>query len=257
MGPSEILDPVAAYEQIAPFFPRLAERRRRYLESIDAQVVARIPAGSQSLLDIGAGDGKRTLRIAAKTGVRQIVLLEPSFAMSRSVAGVEVWRIRAEELAAQAVTVTSRRFDVITCLWNVLGHVRPAAARAEVVQQLARMLSPSGLLFLDVNHRYNLRAYGAAATLARFFYDRIHPGEQNGDVTVTWEYKEAQYRTYGHFFRHAEVLPLMQNAGLALQARIVVDYASGQTRRWGWEGNLLYVFRRRSASASDKASATS
>jgi 2-polyprenyl-3-methyl-5-hydroxy-6-metoxy-1,4-benzoquinol methylase len=250
---TEILDPVAAYEQIAPFFSRLAERRRRYLESVDAHVVARVPRGSQSLLDVGAGDGKRTMRIAAKSGIRQVVLLEPSFAMSRSVAGTaEVWRIRAEALPEQADAVASRRFDVITCLWNVLGHIRPAAMRAGVMQQLARTLSPEGLLFLDVNYRYNLRAYGALPTAARFLYDMVRPGEQNGDVTVTWEWKEVRYHTYGHFFTHSEVMTLAHNASLALVQRVVIDYGSGQTRRFGWEGSLLYVFRR--SSSNDIAS---
>jgi 2-polyprenyl-3-methyl-5-hydroxy-6-metoxy-1,4-benzoquinol methylase len=254
---AEILDPVAAYEQIAPFFPQLAERRRRYLESIDAQIVARVPAGSRSLLDVGAGDGKRSLRLAVKSGVPQVVLLEPSFAMSRSATGAEVWRIRAEELAAQAEEVTSRQFDVITCLWNVLGHIRPTATRLEVLQQLARKLTPTGLLFMDVQHRYNLRAYGAVPTMARFFYDRLHPGEENGDVTVTWTWKDAVFRTYGHFFTHAEVMALARQAGLSLQERIIVDYGSGQSRRLAWEGNPLYVFGRNSPSNSASASHTS
>jgi hypothetical protein len=55
----ELLDPVAAYDLVAPVYARLAEQRKAYLDAVDRLIVARIPAGTRSMLDAGSGDGSR------------------------------------------------------------------------------------------------------------------------------------------------------------------------------------------------------
>ena len=90
--------------------------------------------------------------------------------------------MRAEELH-----LVEAEFDVITCLWNVLGHIFPAASRAEVLRQFARLVSPQGRIFVDVHHRYNARHYGAIPTALRFLHDRLRWSETNGDVVVAWD----------------------------------------------------------------------
>jgi SAM-dependent methyltransferase len=234
------LDPVAAYDRVALVYARLAEERRAYLEAVERLIAAEIPFGSRTLLDVGAGDGARARRIAAATGLRDLVLLEPSPAM-RSYCPTEatLWSMRAEDLHRQTGS-----FDVITCLWNVLGHIFPAAARSEALRQFGRLASPEGRIFVDVNHRYNARHYGAVATALRVLRDWVAPGEGNGDVTVTWEVGGERCATAGHVFTEHEFERLAQIAGLRIDKRIVVDYASGVTRRRSWEGNLLYVLRR-------------
>src|SRR5207248_928096 len=126
-------DPVAAYDSLAAHYAGISRRRAPYLERVEREVIWRIPARSRSILDIGAGDGTRALRIAAGAGIRRIVLLEPSTEMcsianSQLESGgcahltepIEVWPVRAESLTSDSV---GERFDVITCLWNVLGHI--------------------------------------------------------------------------------------------------------------------------------------
>jgi 2-polyprenyl-3-methyl-5-hydroxy-6-metoxy-1,4-benzoquinol methylase len=255
---SGLLDPVTAYDILAPHYATISAQREQYLRSIEQIIAERIPAGSQSLLDVGAGDGARGLRIAAKAGIDTVVLLEPSRAMRRETSdGVEIWAMRAEDLNQADRTITGRKFDVIICLWNVLGHV-PAFARGRVVQQLAQLLTPQGRMFLDVNHRYNARAYGAGLTLGRFLYDRLWPSERNGDVTVEWNLSGATCKTYGHVFTSAETEKLLQRAGLPIEEQITVDYATGRIRRFRFEGNLLYALRLcNSANESAKASQTS
>ena len=100
---------------------------------MDALVVSEIPAGSQSLLDVGAGDGARARRIARAAGLNEVTLLEPSAEMRRHwPADAKGWTMRAEELKSVA-----GEFDVIICLWNVLGHIFPAANRIEALRQFA------------------------------------------------------------------------------------------------------------------------
>lgn len=225
-----MLDPVDAYDRIAPSFAQLSEKRRAYLEAVERLIVSAIPRGSKSLLDIGAGDGTRALRIAGGAGIREVVLLEPSAAMRGSwPATVKAWPVRAEELHAR-----SGQFDAITCLWNVLGHIFPAGARSEVLKQCARLLAPGGRIFVDVSHRYNARHYGVWPTMWRF----LRGG--SGDVAVKWP---DGVTTAGHVFTASEFAALCRAAGVSIERRFVVDYANGAVRRWSFQGHLLYVLK--------------
>jgi 2-polyprenyl-3-methyl-5-hydroxy-6-metoxy-1,4-benzoquinol methylase len=226
-----MLDPVAAYDRIAPSFARLSEERRAYLDAVERLVVSAIPTGSRSLLDIGAGDGVRALRIAQAAGLKEIVLLDPSAEMRKSwPAGVTAWALRAEDLHAQ-----QGRCDAITCLWNVLGHIFPASARCEMLRQCARLLAPGGRIFIDVSNRYNARHYGWLPTAWRFLRGASR------DVVVTW--KPEGVSTVGHVFTGREFAGLCRAAGVTIEQRFVVDYATGAVRHWSFEGHLLYVLR--------------
>jgi SAM-dependent methyltransferase len=229
-----MLDPVAAYDRIAPVFARIAEERRSYLDGIDRLVIADIPAGRRSMLDVGAGDGVRARRIAQARNIGELVLVEPSVAMQSPVA--EFRSMRAEELCQ-----ITAEFDVITCLWNVLGHIFPAAGRLEVLRQFARLLSPKGRIFIDLQHRYNARHYGAIPTALRFLRDRLQWSETNGDVEVAWDVDGVRCTTQGHVFTDREFRRLAEGAGLKIEKRFVVDYATGKCRRWSIGGHLLYV----------------
>jgi 2-polyprenyl-3-methyl-5-hydroxy-6-metoxy-1,4-benzoquinol methylase len=246
-------DPVAAYTHLAPHYAEVSSRRRAYLLSIENTVVSRISAGSSSLLDIGAGDGSRALRIARECGIRNIVLVEPSLEMALPADGIaKVLNVRAEEMSD-----ISNKFDVITCLWNVLGHVRGVESRARTMKTMGRLLTPEGICFVDVNHRYNLRSYGLFPTVARFIRDSISYKNEDADVTATWTVGGKTISTYGHVFADHEIRHMAHEAGLEIEERIVVDYDSGKIRHFAFTGNLLYVLRRRSSIDSASAPHTS
>lgn len=236
----EVLDPVEAYNRLAPAWPEVSNQRALYLDAVVRLIVAGIPRGSTSLLDIGGGDGIRTNQIAASAGLSKIVLLEPAAAMRGSYTGpAEIWTARAEELAHY-----DGSFDVITCLWNVLGHILAPAARRDLLWQLDRLLAPQGRIFVDVNHRYNARHYGTIATAARFLRDLAAPDSRNGDVRVSWKFDARPIVTAGHVFTHREFAALARDSGLSIRQRFVVDYNTGELRRRSFEGNLLYVLQR-------------
>jgi len=234
------MEPVAAYNLVAAEFERLSAARQKYLEQVEAVISARIPRESRSILDAGAGDGRRGARIARNCGIERLVHMEPSAAMrERCVSGSEIWPIRAEQLDN-----VRDEFDVIVCLWNVLGHVAPASARQNVFRQFARLLTPGGSLFIDVNHRYNAFQYGFWITAGRFLHDLIRPHETNGDVVARWNLEKTECSTYGHVFTDGEVRHMADAAGLRVTRRFVINYASGQIHQCRFFGNLLYQFRR-------------
>jgi SAM-dependent methyltransferase len=236
---NSLLDPVAAYDRLAPTYARLAKQRGAYLDAVDGLVVAAVPPGSRSMLDVGAGDGARAARIAKAAGLPDLTLLEPSERMrSYCPAHATLWAMRAEDLRSRQGS-----FDMVTCLWNVLGHILPSAGRLEALRQFGRLVSPQGRIFLDVNHRYNARHYGILATAMRFLRDRWSPEGSHGDVRVVWDVDGQPCATTGHVFTHAEFAALAKAAGLGIEKLLVIDYASGELRRRSFEGHLLYVLR--------------
>ena len=247
-------DPVAAYDKIASIYRDLSEQRRAYLDRVERIILSELPSQSRSLLDVGSGDGSRSRRIAQGGGIQRLALLEPSSAMQGPAPDdAEIWTMRAEELHT-----VQAEFDVILCLWNVLGHIFPFEARREVLGQFARLASPQGRIFVDVNHRYNARNYGLPVTALRFLRDRVSWRPENGDVTVRWDIPESSRKanpgdkqcvTKGHVFTDKEFRALAKAAGLSSEKRFVIDYATGEFRRWSWHGNLLYVLRPASARA--------
>lgn len=245
-----MLDPVAAYDRIAPEFARIAEKRRSYLDGVDRLMISRIPARRRSMLDVGAGDGTRARRIAQARDIAELVLVEPSVAMQGGNGSAAGFRT----LCAEELSLIEGEFDVITCLWNVLGHIFPSASRAMVLRQFARLVSPGGWIFVDVHHRYNLRHYGAVPTALRFLQDRLNWSETNGDVEVTWDTGPVRCTTRGHVFTHREFRSLADAAGLKIEKRFVVDYATGARRRWSFAGHLLYVLRRTALPSAQQTS---
>ncbi len=232
-GGTPVLDAVAAYDLVAPGYGELSARRRAYLDAVDAEILQRVPGGAISLMDVGAGDGRRALRIAQRAGISRVVLVEPSEGMRGLIpAGSEVWDARAEALPDEG-----RQFDVVLCLWNVLGHVPGRELRMAALENLGRACSPSGLMFLDVINRYNVAECGVGVVARRLF------SAHDGDVPVKWEMDTSDVETRGHVFGAKEMEGLFREAGLVKAERIVLSYETGQRKSWALAGNLLYVLR--------------
>lgn len=244
---------MSAYEALAPHYRAYSQRKSDYLRAVDEIVKSRLAAGARSLLDVGAGDGVRAQAIARACGVARLVLAEPSQAMAaccRRLAGVEVWQVSAQELPESAP-----KFDAVTCLWNVLGHVETHAKRLAALRRMRALLADGGLIFLDVNNRYNARAYGLLKTAARALFDLVNPSEANGDVSFDWEVGGRRIRARGHVFTPREVASLAARAGLCVRERHVLDYGTGARRRFAFRGQLLYVLERVERAGSDDSGA--
>ncbi len=230
---------VAAYDALAPHYQEVARARAAYLDAVDRIVLREIADGAATMLDVGSGDGERAARIAASRGIPVLVLSDPSERMAaecRRRSAAQVWNTAAEDLP-----VGSRRFDAVTCLWNVLGHVPDRASRLVALTKMRSLLAPRGVLVMDVQHRYNARAYGWLRTLGRFIHDLVRPSETNGDVSFTWRAGGSTIAATGHVFTDAEVRALAHEAGLRILRRHVVDYDTGASCRWACSGHLVYV----------------
>jgi SAM-dependent methyltransferase len=232
-----VLDAIAAYDFVAPGYRELSDRRRAYLDAVDAEILRRVPEGAASLIDVGAGDGRRALQIAGRAGISQVVLVEPSEGMRQLIpAGVEVWDERME-----ALPDTGRKFDVVLCLWNVLGHVPSWELRVAALRNLGRVCSAGGLVFLDVINRYNVAECGVGVVLRRFLADLV--SSAYNDVPVRWRTRGGVIETKGHAFTGREMEGLLREARLNVAERIVLNYRTGRREVFPTAGNALYVLR--------------
>jgi ubiquinone/menaquinone biosynthesis C-methylase UbiE len=241
-------DAVKLYDAFAPYYREYSLSKSAYLTAVEKYVVEHLPENASTLLDVGAGDGIRGMIIAGERKIGHVVLAEPSSEMAdrcRKLPATEVWQLPAEELPT-----TDARFDVIICLWNVLGHIGTRYKRIEALKRMRRMLDDEGRLFLDVNNRHNASAYGSIRVLGRRFIDAIRPDERRGDATFHWKVGEKTMTSMGHLFTPKEVEGLFRASGLRVKNRVSVNYATGAISASISEGQLLYALTR---SASDAA----
>jgi SAM-dependent methyltransferase len=234
------------FDELAPAYREIADARWAYLDAVDALVVRHVQG--RSLLDVGAGDGRRALSIATRAGFRRVVLCEPSEGMRRLCAALEPppglhWEVR--DLCAEDLGRLDERFDAVTCLWNVLGHVPTPAARVAALRAMAARLEKGGRLCLDVNNRYNARAYGLLRTLRNRVRDRRHPDGADGERPLSIVVGGRTVRGRGWLFAPREMDALFAEAGLRVVERAFVDYRTGEAARSARGGQLFYVLEPR------------
>lgn len=231
------------YDELAPHYSELSKARRVYLEAVENMIVERAKSSKRSsLLDVGAGDGRRSLRIVDRLRIHQATLVEPSREMFKLIPKDE--RLSAFNLTLESVDFGDSQFDVVTSLWNVLGHV-PEPSRVDFLRRLGALCSSSGVIFLDVNNRHNRKAYGSLRVLFRRVLDYILPNTARGDAKVTWDFDGRQVQGTGHLFTPQEMRNLIEAAGLQIVAVSTVDYCSGVSSSTLFEGQLFYELKPR------------
>ncbi len=227
------------YDQLAPYYRTITSQKATYINSVDQIILDQIKLNMNTMLDVGSGDGIRAKNLADQAGIKRLVLSEPSKKMvelCRVNYSGEIWNTTAEELPS-----TGEKFDVLTCLWNVLGHIPNTSSRIASLIKMRCFMHPGSLLFLDVNNRYNASAYGKLEIYKRMVYDILHPNNTRGDSEYEVSIDGNTIKGMGHLFTPQEMLLLIKNSGLKLKQRIMVDYKDGSIHASIIEGQLLYI----------------
>lgn len=236
---NELLSSQVFYDALASFYEGYRIRRRMYLEAVDKIIVGRCGNPVRSMLDVGCGDGRRTAHLASRLGVQSLVLLDQSEEMlklARAAApGAVFWKTDICEPGL--IKSPGPDFELVTCLWNVLGHM-PGMRRLAALLRMKRVLASNGRLFLDVNNRYNVRAYGWRRVAGNVLCDWI--GGDSGDVVVSIPAGGRVLKTRSHVFTRREIRRLFQAAGFRVVNEWFIDYDTGQPHRTQWSGQLVY-----------------
>ena len=225
------------YDALAPHYAAYAGTRATYHHAVDQAILGQLRRRGGAWLDVGSADGGRAVRLARAASTTRLVLSDPSaemIAQCRRHDVSDVWHAAAESLPAPPPF-----FDVVTCLWGVLGAIDGSERRIVALEHIRALLSSDGQLFLDVPNRYNTRTAGRARVLARMLRDSLRPSEANGAVRFTWDVGGARIPARGHLFTDDEARRLFALAGLRVVRCRYIDYTTGDTRSWT-EGQMLF-----------------
>lgn len=226
-----------SYDALAPHFAAYARSRASYCDGVDRVILSWLGGRTGTWLDVGSADGGRAVRLATAARATRLVLSDPSPSMAalcRQHGGFEVWPTAAEDLAP-----APGRFDIVTCLWNVLGVIDGQAQRLVALTRMRDLLAPDGRVFVDVHNRYNARTAGPFRVLARRVRDGVWPSDANGSVTFTWRVSGEQIDSRGYLFTTGEMRRLTARAGLRTINRCFIDYGTGNLCGRG-EGQMLF-----------------
>jgi 2-polyprenyl-3-methyl-5-hydroxy-6-metoxy-1,4-benzoquinol methylase len=225
------------YDQIAPHYRAYSEKKNAYLETIDNLIISCSVLNPVSIIDIGAGDGYRCLKIAQAKKISRVVLVDSSQEMvdlCKNHQNCEVWHATAE-----AILPVEEKFDIVLCLWNVLGHIPDYPNRLKSLNNMKNLVSEKGRIFIDVNNRYNAKSYGYFKTLFRIIYDFVFPGYTNGDVHYQWEIDGEKIPAKGHFFIPSEIKSLISDTNLNIINLKIINYETGKEERFFFQGQML------------------
>ena len=148
------------YDSIAPDYEVIASRRKAYLDAVDNIVKNSASQKNIRILDIGSGDGQRISKIFSTTQ-DEIWAIENSSEMFQ-ILNRNSRVQRKLFISIEDFMDTSVKFNLITSLWNVFGHIYDIEIPLNVIK---KQLNTDGKFIFDVNNPYNVKNYGYLAVL--------------------------------------------------------------------------------------------
>ena len=228
----------AGYDQIAPSYKLIYDQRRTYLNAIDSLVIPYLK--NRTILDIGSGDGSRISNLYNQANIKKLVCIEPSFEMYEKLTEYDF--IQAKMITAQQEEIDLyNQFDVVTSLWNVLGHVGTLQELDISLINIRKYLKNDGLLIFDVNNRLNGSEYGIPIAIYRLFIDFFFFKRSRGDTFTKWDINGKEIRAYGHIFSPFEVFKFLKKHKFKIIKTFYVNYRTGKVSKNFLKGQMFIV----------------
>lgn len=225
------------YNKISKTYKAQSTKRLAYLNAIDYHVIETMKNKSiSSYLDVGSGDGRRALKIASELKVSDLTLLDDSDGMLDLLEDKEVNIQKTSFFDFNSDTT----YDLITCLWNVLGHFPTKAHRLEFFKIADKLLNDNGLLIFDVNNRFNIAYYGFENVMNNLIDERSNK-DNVGWFTIGNNTVETKVYIHSPF----DINEYLKDTSLKLFNTLFVNYETGDVEKTFFEGQLFYVIRKK------------
>lgn len=222
------------YDVIAKDYNILYTERINYLNAIDTIIISENKNRKISnYLDIGSGDGRRSLKMINSLNPLNSTLIDDSSKMLEQIKSVKNLTIANNSFFDFE---TDRKFDLITCLWNVIGHIESNTLRKQFFQIIEKRLNNGGVFYFDVNNRYNIAHYGYSNVMKNLEMDSLNPSESNGVFNVG----EGDKKTKVYIHNPFDVPKYVKDLNLEIQKTWFVEYKSGEIKDTFFEGQLFY-----------------
>ncbi|OGK52686.1 hypothetical protein A3B02_02730 [Candidatus Roizmanbacteria bacterium RIFCSPLOWO2_01_FULL_42_14] len=230
------------YDTFAPYYQEYAQSRTAYLEGINHVIlntIAQFQRPPLHVLDIGSGDGARIQKLKERGRFGALTVIENSKNMADLCRSYT--NMKTLEGDITNIELPPHSFDYITCLWNVLGHIDSKRSRHIALNKMALWLKPNGLVFVDVNNRYNYAQYGKNAFL-NMIKDIVHLDDSSGDISFQMHMKSGvDIDARVHLFSPLEMDQSIRLSGLRVIHKYYVSYSSGKCVPSFLQGQLMYI----------------
>ena len=134
------------YSSVSNNYRFISKSRELYLKKIDDLIIEFVDFPVIEYLDVGAGDGYRTKIIAKAINAKKITLLDNCYDMYKTSEFNNQISFINQDIQSYSC---DKEYDIITCLWNVLGHVGNKVERFRSMQSMHSLLKPNGILIID------------------------------------------------------------------------------------------------------------
>jgi trans-aconitate methyltransferase len=226
------------YDKIAEQYNSIFKKRKKYLDSID-KIICHESKNIDSYLDIGGGDGSRTKKISSCIDANFINIVEESKEMAGNF--YNDYKKGKIEIINQNFFdfSTNKKYDLITALWNVMGHIISFEERIKFLKKTNELLSSKGIIILDINNRYNIKHYGIYSFLLNSLKSIIkkEPGWFNIEIN------KSKTPVYIHSLK--EMKKLIKKANLSIDKLFVINYDTGTIYKYNlinkFKGQLLFI----------------
>ena len=241
-----VLSSVEFYDSLSSIYDIELERRAPWVRRVEGLIAGwAAKRGAKSLIDFGAGNGRRALRLMQAANLTGAVIdVSPGMIDEARRLGCDAHVMDIASPTFDHAILGNRKFDLAICTWNVLGHVEGAAARLQAVRNMRACLAPGGAIVLDVNNRYNANHYGWPAVLKNLVKDTLNPAKAGDFIANRQDPKGETMHTFVHVFSRTELRQLCSDAGLVPVEEHFLDYASGEDRT-RWSGQMCFLIEPR------------
>ena len=211
------------YDSLASDFRSISDIREQYICAIDQEIIACMKKRNQGIfLDVGCGDGVRARRISDATGWSSICV-DNSEQMIKLAERINS-NVRLVDFSKQDACTHLPSVEMVTVLWNVLGHVAMSDRRT-LLRNCYDCLIPNGILIMDVNNIMNIKQYGLCNVLKNMFNIAIRSKGHAGDYIIHSPH-DTKISTVSHIFHIDEVTRLMKDLGFKYIIKYI-DYDNG------------------------------
>lgn len=215
------------YSALGDMYESISEQRRLYNSAVDKQFFKVAQSVGRRWLDIGTGDGKRALRLNRALS-KELTVVEPSSLLDDTFEAknpdVKVIRASFESVGG------SGRFDVISGLWNVVGHVESLEG---FFHKAWHLLDEGGLLFFDANSPFNVRRFGARAALRNLL-------SRQTSFSFNWSSLAVSPVI---FYRTSAIVAHLEATGFSTSI-LYLDYENGNPVSSGFLGSVVVTARK-------------
>ena len=210
------------------------QNRKLYIESINNLIFSFAQKPINYYLDAGGGDGVRATVISKKLDAKHTVLIDSSQCMIDLVKSKNFENVSCIKIADFKY---NHKFNLVTCLWNVVGHIQSRKERLASLVNLKNHLSDDGLLIIDVNNRYNIN-YGIINIIKNILKD-LFPYKSKKNGWFNFEYKKKSFPVYLH--SPFEILRDLKRIGFRDIKSFAVDYNNGNVYKNLFFGQILII----------------